>query len=262
MERVGCFGKVRSCGDFISRHIPHAIESKFNDWLDAGLIETKHKFQQRWLDYYLTSPVWNFVIAWPAQDRSVAGVMMPSMDKVGRYFPLIALHEIEGNGSLKLDLNQDIEDLLLSSLDKGLELEDFIAGLDQIGGNNRFSREVPIKEVTRIHTHNLGNLEKISSQLLARNHLSQETANDNFAIYQHESETNVQPQSIWWTRGSEQMGPTMLCCQEFPPIEGIHATLDGSWVESGWSQINPQLEQEDSEHQSDNKKLTMEVCSD
>uniref|UniRef100_UPI0013C2CB68 type VI secretion system-associated protein TagF n=1 Tax=Pseudomonas viridiflava TaxID=33069 RepID=UPI0013C2CB68 len=42
-----------------------------------------------WLDAYLVSPLWRFAV--PANllgSQPVAGVMMPSIDRVGRYFPL------------------------------------------------------------------------------------------------------------------------------------------------------------------------------
>lgn len=42
------------------------------------------------MNHYLTSPVWRFAIA-PGVlgPEGLGGVMMPSVDRVGRYFPLI-----------------------------------------------------------------------------------------------------------------------------------------------------------------------------
>ncbi len=42
-----------------------------------------------WLDLYLTSPAWRFVCAGGAcGPRPAIGLMVPSVDRVGRYFPL------------------------------------------------------------------------------------------------------------------------------------------------------------------------------
>ena len=43
-----------------------------------------------WLDVYLTGPLWRFALSPGVIDaRWWFGVMMPSVDKVGRYFPLV-----------------------------------------------------------------------------------------------------------------------------------------------------------------------------
>ena len=42
----------------------------------------------RWLDVYLTSPAWRFASAAGACGPApVIGLMVPSVDRVGRYFP-------------------------------------------------------------------------------------------------------------------------------------------------------------------------------
>ena len=49
----------------------------------------------RWLDVYLTSPAWRFVCAAGAcGPRPVMGLMAPSVDQVGRYFPITLACEL------------------------------------------------------------------------------------------------------------------------------------------------------------------------
>lgn len=44
---------------------------------------------ESWLDYYLTSPVWRFAHSKGVIDENPwVGVLVPSVDSVGRYFPL------------------------------------------------------------------------------------------------------------------------------------------------------------------------------
>ena len=55
----------------------------------------------RWLDVYLTSPAWRFVFGPGACGPSpVIGLMAPSVDRVGRYFPLTLVAELPQYASL------------------------------------------------------------------------------------------------------------------------------------------------------------------
>jgi len=61
-------------------------------WLGTGLAAQRQAMGEAWLDGYLNSPAWRFVLmpgaASPAQTQAMAGVLMASVDRVGRYFPL------------------------------------------------------------------------------------------------------------------------------------------------------------------------------
>src|SRR5436190_512470 len=91
-----------------------------------GKVMTHGDFVSRWLDTYLTSPIWRFVLAPGVCDnRAWAGVLMPSVDRVGRHFPLTiaagatsdgAILDWVGSGKEWFD---QLEDLALSSLADG-----------------------------------------------------------------------------------------------------------------------------------------------
>jgi|GEM_PF-995174 type VI secretion system protein ImpM len=264
--RLGCFGKIRNCGDFISRHVPCAIEQIFTEWLEAGLVETKERFQQQWLDYFLTSPVWNFVIDEPDSEQVIVGTMMPSMDKVGRYYPLIVLQTISQDCGLNVSLLEEVETLMLSTLDKGVEQEQFVQALDQMNANNELDDDskdqrqecIPISQLRAVCANSTPRAAETVVRLWPEQDSGISAAKETPKLYRHESETSGNPSSIWWTKGSENMGPTGLLCQGFPPIAGIHATLDGDWLGSGWLSVNA-VEEAD---KCDDKKITMEVCCD
>src|SRR5260370_19714540 len=85
----GFFGKLPSHGDFVSRRLPPAIIAVWEAWLDAGLERSRELLGQGWLEGYLSIPIWRFAVsAGCCGDPSVAGVLMPSLDRVGRYYPL------------------------------------------------------------------------------------------------------------------------------------------------------------------------------
>ena len=85
----GFFGKIPSHGDFITRELPRAFLDVWDRWLQECIAASKTQLGERWLDVYLTSPIWRFALAPGIAGATVwAGVLMPSVDRVGRYFPL------------------------------------------------------------------------------------------------------------------------------------------------------------------------------
>lgn len=89
----GWHGKLPSLGDFASRRLSPAFIEAWDAWLAAGLLALREQRPQAWLDDYLASPSWRFllmpgVLPGEAGAQAWAGVLMPSVDRVGRYFPL------------------------------------------------------------------------------------------------------------------------------------------------------------------------------
>lgn len=94
---AGWFGKLPSLGDFAQRRLPPEFVEFWDDWLGAELSRVRIRHDAYWLQAYLASPVWRFVLLPGALTPAApawAGVLMPSVDKVGRYFPLTLAHEI------------------------------------------------------------------------------------------------------------------------------------------------------------------------
>ncbi|WP_052162392.1 type VI secretion system-associated protein TagF [Aquabacterium sp. NJ1] len=86
----GWFGKIASLGDFSARRLPPEFVQRCDDWLSRGVQTSRAQLGERWLNTYLTAPIWRF--AWSpgiAGPHWWMGVMMPSVDSVGRYFPLV-----------------------------------------------------------------------------------------------------------------------------------------------------------------------------
>ena len=89
----GWHGKLPSLGDFASRRLDASFIEPWDGWLAAGLLALREAQPDSWLDDYLGSPSWRFllmpgVLAGDAGMQAWAGVLMPSVDRVGRYFPL------------------------------------------------------------------------------------------------------------------------------------------------------------------------------
>ncbi len=89
----GWYGKLPSLGDFASRRLDASFIDPWDVWLAGGLLALRQAQPEGWLDDYLGSPSWRFllmpgVLPGAAGGSAWAGVLMPSVDRVGRYFPL------------------------------------------------------------------------------------------------------------------------------------------------------------------------------
>lgn len=95
LASIGFYGKLPWVGDFIARNIDFAQQQKIDHWLSDGLTGLRDQ-DDNWLDSYLSAPVCKFIL--PAGVWSqfpVCGAVMPSVDKVGRYFPFVLFFNVE-----------------------------------------------------------------------------------------------------------------------------------------------------------------------
>lgn len=88
----GWHGKLPTLGDFASRRLAPAFLTPWDGWLAAGMQQLRERDPAGWLDAYLAAPSQRFllmpgVMPGEAGQRAWAGVLMPSVDRVGRYFP-------------------------------------------------------------------------------------------------------------------------------------------------------------------------------
>ncbi len=136
----GLFGKLPSRGDFVVRRLTAPCRMALDDWLQACLDTSRRQLGDAWLNAYLNAPVWRFVLgAGVAGPAPAAGVLMPSVDRVGRYFPLILAAQLPGCPQPQ-DLVRTaapwfdaLEALALTALDHGTDLTQVDAGAAQLG---------------------------------------------------------------------------------------------------------------------------------
>ena len=92
---AGFYGKLPARGDFVRAGLPRDFIDPWDAWLQSVIAGSRVLAGDAWLPAYLESPVWRFALP-PGMcgDLAVLGLMLPSVDKAGRYFPLsfAALH--------------------------------------------------------------------------------------------------------------------------------------------------------------------------
>jgi len=89
-DAPGFYGKLAGLGDFAQRRVPPAWVGHVDAWLSQAMQDLRARLGERWLDAYLTAPLQRFAWAPGVIDTQWwFGVMMPSCDSAGRYFPLV-----------------------------------------------------------------------------------------------------------------------------------------------------------------------------
>lgn len=82
------FGKLPGMGDFAQRRMDERFMAVWDGWLQRGLLQLRSAHED-WLVHYLKGPVCFFALgAGVAGALPWLGVLVPSVDSVGRYFPL------------------------------------------------------------------------------------------------------------------------------------------------------------------------------
>jgi type VI secretion system protein ImpM len=93
----GFAGKVPARGDFVHAGLPRDFNDPWHDWQSTVIAGSRVLMGETWLAAFLEAPVWRFVLpAGLCGPRAAVGLIMPSVDKVGRYFPLTFAALTEG----------------------------------------------------------------------------------------------------------------------------------------------------------------------
>ncbi len=86
---AGLFGKLPARGDFVRLGLPSGFVAAWDDWLQQALPHSRAALGGGWQDAWLEAPVWRFALApGVCGPGAVLGLMLPSVDSAGRYFPL------------------------------------------------------------------------------------------------------------------------------------------------------------------------------
>ena len=101
---IGWFGKLPSAGDFMTRRVPAAFVGSWDHWLQIGIAHSRAQLGDQFPELYLTFPVWRFLLPASGQEAGAwCGVLMPSVDRVGRMFPLTVCQALSADELLSAD---------------------------------------------------------------------------------------------------------------------------------------------------------------
>lgn len=222
----GFFGKIPSLGDFVTRDLPRELLDTWDDWLQRSVAESKTALGEAWLNTYLTCPIWRFVLLpGVCGESGWAGILMPSVDKVGRYFPLTFASSlgdaaqpfqiVDGAG----DWFNAVEDLALTVLDEDKVDADTLANSLGALDNSMMQGDAantPVLEGGEWGLRLSGATDKTMSS----------------AVCHELVRFQVGPYSIWWTPGTEELMSMGLVAPDLPNPLCFARLLAGTWGES------------------------------
>ena len=106
---VGVFGKIPSRGDFVFSGLSLGFIQAWDDWLQRVLSESERMLGEDWPGLWRAAPAWRFALPPHHSGRlPVLGLWLPSVDSVGRQFPLTIAAERAGRGDDFLDAAERI----------------------------------------------------------------------------------------------------------------------------------------------------------
>ncbi len=216
---IGLYGKLPSHGDFLQRAVGDAFVNDWDAWLQAGLSSSRRALGDGWLDVYLTSPVWRFALAGGVLGVPAwAGVLMPSVDRVGRYFPLTLVAELPP-AARPCEVAVIARGWYDWSEALGREaLEHDVLDLDQFEGQLDDSAALLRLEHLREGALELPGAAE-TGQPLWRLPLGADADMGQFFARLAAELLGQQlgPLALWWTTGSEHLSPTALMTRGLPP---------------------------------------------
>ncbi|MBX6425111.1 MAG: type VI secretion system-associated protein TagF [Variibacter sp.] len=137
--RCGLYGTLPCKRDFIALYAPRAFLGVWKPWMQASVSASRQSLGPDRQQAFLTAPIWRFWLGAQLCGATVTGAFMPSLDGVGRYFPLTVFAGADGEAIVPPpELNaQDawcaaIENFLLSTLDHATTFEAVIGALNAL----------------------------------------------------------------------------------------------------------------------------------
>lgn len=229
-SNTGFFGKLPAHGDFIHRGLPGHCINLWDDWLQSVVGATREQLGEHWLDVYLTSPIWRFALSPGVIDEHLwAGISLPSVDRVGRYFPFSILSRAPAQVPATLVIAENdawyqaMEEVALQALDGHLLIDDMAQRV----------QATPLATSSLYKRGQGGNG--------ARSVMMLDTEDSPVrSVYPFLLDANLTAAlpcySIWSTRGSDRVEPCVATAQGLPPVANVAAMLTGQWRDWQWEQ--------------------------
>ena len=218
--RKGLYGKLPAKRDFIAISATREFLLVWEAWLQGGVSASMLKLGGAWQAAFLRAPIWRFWLGMELCGEPILGAFMPSLDGIGRYFPLTVFVRGANGSSIpppefepQTQWFTAAEDFLLSTLEDGMTLEDATAGLDRLHD--------PIDRLPPFAKREALSLSDGSVLLDA----GTSAFGDVFASARMAGHTNAYAAStFWWTTGGEGF-PAMALAQRRMPDPFVFTSM-------------------------------------
>ena len=126
----GAFGKMPTVGDFFRLSPPAGFVRIWDPWIQSVMTAGQGAYGPHFDQHYMSAPIWRFTIpSGVAGAQKLTGVLMPSVDRVGRRFPLTLVSALPTPGPVACDhlsdteLFERLEDIALDCLEDNMNQE-------------------------------------------------------------------------------------------------------------------------------------------
>ena len=238
-QAIGFFGKLPGYGDFVERNLPRSFVEGWDLWLQQAMQSSRQMLGEHWLDHYLTAPVWRFALSSGCIDgQAWLGLVLPSVDRVGRYFPLTLAQPLPNSTRISAALCQNpswfeqLEAIALACLRESPTVEAVVEVLEGL--------QPPRVHPWHLHqatTQVIGNCVKLP---VTADMLPQEgdmSSPLGLALVETLLRQQHPSFSLWYTAGGDPDSSVLLSSEALPTPYGFTSMLTGQWHEYGWNVI-------------------------
>ncbi len=224
---AGLFGKLPAKRDFIAVNAPRRFLETWEPWLQSSVATSKQAGGAGWAESYNRAPIWRYWLGADLCGDALIGAVMPSVDGVGRAFPLtiFASGDLDALAPPEIDDNgpwcDHAESLLLSALDTGATLEAVTDALGALPPPALYARSV----------NSLGCRELTDGGILVETAASQPPTAF-LAARRFGHRRTFASQTFWWTIGGEGFPPCALSYIGLPPPTRFSDFLTGAFAEA------------------------------
>jgi type VI secretion system protein ImpM len=218
------FGKLQAKRDFIAIATPRAFLSVFEPWLQSAISASRSELKDNWQNAFLVAPIWRFWFGAELCGIPVAGAIMPSMDGVGRYFPLAIFAFPDPGSSIlppELDPQEEwfaaLEGFLLSTLEPGRSFDQISADLNALPAPccQRFESPANLYTLAKGGSLVVGEAAVMESFRLTRI---------------HDSGRAYAAMSFWWTQGGDGYDQHAFATRHLPDPYLFSSMLTGTFA--------------------------------
>lgn len=238
-DNIGFCGKIPGHGDFVSRNIPDEFMFPWNQWVQTVVGVSQEQQENLWLQTFLTSPVWRFAMSpGVCGAYGMIGIMIPSVDRVGRYYPFTLASQSYGDPLHHLINDEEwynnSEDLIISALEDDIKIDSLVESSTNIPFPMKPKQQQEQHQTTSNYDNGIPGNSKSNWSLPINSSAKKDIKDALPGFFSIALQEIFKNHSLWWTNGSENIAPTLLICEGLPPISGYSAMLDGNWEEWGW----------------------------
>jgi type VI secretion system protein ImpM len=205
------YGKLPTKRDFIAMGATRDFLDQWEPWLQSGVSASQAMLKDQWQRAFLRAPIWRFWLGADLCGAVTIGAFMPSLDKVGRYFPLTLSACADRGATIpppEINSQDDwfkaAEDFLISTLDHEKTFEAAVEELNELA--------MPLQTEPAPAADIFTERNATVSAEIAERRFTEVFA----SLRQADCDNIYAGNTFWWTVGGEDFAPMAFSVRRMP----------------------------------------------